>query len=62
MDQKQAEYGPQSEAGYVPGIRPPPRRPLKIFAFDPSLRRSAGNLAIVEIVNEPLSSGIERKT
>jgi hypothetical protein len=25
---------------------------LKIFAFDPSLRRSGGNLAVVEVVNE----------
>lgn len=45
--------------GHVPGIQPPCRRPLKIFAFDPSLRRSAGNLAIVEVANETLLPGPE---
>ena len=25
-------------------------RPLKVFAFDPSLRRSSGNLAVVEFI------------
>jgi hypothetical protein len=59
MEQKQAEYGRQSEEGFVPGFQPPARRPLKIFAFDPSLRRSPGNLAIVEIVNERLGPGPE---
>ncbi|MFQ6170680.1 hypothetical protein ACK8HX_03665 [Oryzobacter sp. R7] len=42
---------------YLPEVQPPARRPLKIFAFDPSLRRSAGNLAITEVVNERLSPG-----
>ena len=41
----------------MPGIQPAARRPLKIFAFDPSLRRSSGNLAIVEVVNERLTRG-----
>ncbi len=57
MEQKQAVYGRKSMEGYVPGVQPAARRPLKIFAFDPSLRRSAGNLAIVEIVNETLDPG-----
>jgi hypothetical protein len=57
MESKQAIHGPESVEGFVPGIHPPARRPLKIFAFDPSLHRSAGNLAIVEIVNEALDRG-----
>jgi hypothetical protein len=57
MEAKQAIHGPESAEGFVPGLQPPARRPLKIFAFDPSLRRSAGNLAIVEIVNEALGPG-----
>jgi hypothetical protein len=57
MDVKQASYGRPSAEGRVPGIQPPARRPLKIFAFDPSLRRTAGNLAIVEVVNEKLTPG-----
>jgi hypothetical protein len=52
MEFIQAEHGEQSAEGFVPGIQPAVRRPLKIFAFDPSLRRSAGNLAITEVVNE----------
>lgn len=59
MEPKQAVYGSKSEGGYVPGIQPAARRPLKIFAFDPSLRRSAGNLAVTEIVNESLRDGPE---
>ena len=60
MDVKQAQFGDQStEGGRVPGIQPAARRPLKIFAFDPSLRRSAGNLAVVEVVNEKLQAGPE---
>jgi hypothetical protein len=47
------------EGSYVPGIRRPARRPLKIFAFDPSLQRTPGNLAIVEVVNERLDPGPE---
>ena len=43
----------------MPGVQPPSRRPLKIFAFDPSLRRSAGNLAVVEVANETLLPGPE---
>lgn len=57
MDAKQASYGRESSEGFVPGIQPPSRRPLKIFAFDPSLRRSGGNLAVVDIVNEELEPG-----
>lgn len=53
MELKQATFGLESAEGRVPGVQPPARRPLKIFAFDPSLRRSAGNLAIVEVANEP---------
>lgn len=41
------------QEGFVPAIQRPARRPLKIFAFDPSLLRTPGNLAIVEVVNEP---------
>jgi hypothetical protein len=59
MEVKQASYGRKSAEGWVPGIQPAARRPLKIFAFDPSLRRTAGNLAIVEVVNEPLAIGPE---
>jgi hypothetical protein len=57
VEQKPAVYGygRKSAEGFVPGVKPPARRPLKILAFDPSLRRSAGNPAIVEIVNERLS-------
>lgn len=36
---------------------PPPRRPLKIFASDPMLGRTAGNRVTVEIANEPLMPG-----
>jgi hypothetical protein len=36
---------------------PPPRRPLKIFASDPMLGRTAGNRVTVEIANEPLLPG-----
>lgn len=57
MEYKQATHGDPSAEGYVPGIQPAARRPLKIFAFDPSLRRSAGNLAITEILNEQLAPG-----
>ena len=57
MDVKQAAYGPESLEGKVPGVQPAARRPLKIFAFDPSFRRSAGNLAIVDVVNEELQPG-----
>jgi hypothetical protein len=53
----QAEYGGESVEGFVPGIQPAVRRPLKIFAFDPSLRRATGNLAIAEVVNEKLDPG-----
>lgn len=56
---KQATYGEPSAEGYVPGIQPAVRRPLKIFAFDPSLRRSAGNLAVMEVVNEQVEPGPE---
>lgn len=59
MDVKQASYGRKAAEGQVPGIQPPARRPLKFFAFDPSLRRTAGNLAIVEVANEPLTLGPE---
>jgi hypothetical protein len=60
MELKQAQWGPATiEGGYVPGVQPAARRPLKIFAFDPSLRRSAGNLAITEVVNEQLTPGPE---
>ena len=57
MEARQPEYGPVSSEGKVPGLQPAARRPLKIFAFDPSFRRSAGNLAIVDVVNEPLAAG-----
>jgi hypothetical protein len=57
VEAKQASYGPESQEGKVPGVQPPARRPLKIFAFDPSHRRSAGNLAIVDVVNEELGPG-----
>lgn len=57
MEQKQVSYGRKSTGGFVPGIQPASRRPLKIFAFDPSLRRAAGNLAVVDIVNEELEPG-----
>ncbi|GIH02475.1 hypothetical protein Rhe02_05420 [Rhizocola hellebori] len=59
MEQKQAVYGRESLEGFVPGIQPPARRPLKIFAFDPSLRRAAGNLAVVDVVNEDVKPGPE---
>jgi hypothetical protein len=59
VELKQASYGSASREGYVPGIQPAARRPLKIFAFDPSMRRSAGNLAITEVVNELLTAGPE---
>lgn len=35
----------------------PDRRPLKIFAFDPSHRDTAGNIARVDVPNEELSVG-----
>lgn len=35
----------------------PARRPLKIFASDPMLGRTAGNRITVEIANEPLLPG-----
>ncbi len=57
MQAKQRAIGPESSEGFVPGVQPPARRPLKIFAFDPSFRRSAGNVAIVEVVNEDLGPG-----
>lgn len=59
MELPQSTHGDPSAEGYVPGIQPAARRPLKIFAFDPSLRRSAGNLAITEVVNELLAPGPE---
>jgi hypothetical protein len=49
----------RSREGFVPAIQRPARRPLKVFAFDPSLRRSSGNLAVVEIGNERLQPGPE---
>ena len=57
MESEQAEYGSASLEGFVPGIQPAARRPLKIFAFDPSLRRTTGNRAIVVVVNEKLEPG-----
>jgi hypothetical protein len=57
VEAQQAEYGPDSAEGRVPGIQPPARRPLKIFAFDPSLGRAVGNLAVIDIVNEKLEVG-----
>lgn len=57
MEFNQAEYGKESVEGFVPGIQPAVRRPLKIFAFDPSLRRATGNRAIAEVVNEKLAPG-----
>jgi hypothetical protein len=59
VEAKQASYGRESSEGYVPGIQPPARRPLKIFAFDPSLRRTGGNLAVVDVVNEVVQPGPE---
>jgi hypothetical protein len=38
-------------------LTPPVRRPLKIFAFDPMLGRTAGNKVIVDIPNEELKRG-----
>ena len=35
----------------------PARRPLKIFAFDPMLGRTAGNKITVSVLNEPLTPG-----
>jgi hypothetical protein len=61
MEHKTATYGGASLEGRVPGIQPSARRPLKIFAFDPSLRRTAGNLAIVELDNETLKPGPESR-
>jgi hypothetical protein len=49
----------KSQEGFVPAIQRPARRPLKVFAFDPSLRRSSGNLTVVEIANERLRPGPE---
>ena len=46
MEFNQAEYGGESVEGFLPGIQPAVRRPLKIFAFDPGLRRATGNLAM----------------
>jgi hypothetical protein len=43
--------------GLVPPLRRPRRRPLKIFAFDPSLRQTPGNVAVVEVDNEQLGLG-----
>ena len=59
MEMKQRAFGPESAEGFVPGVQPPARRPLKIFAFDPSFRRSAGNVAVVEVTNEELKPGPE---
>jgi hypothetical protein len=59
VESKQKGFGRESAEGFVPGIQPPARRPLKIFAFDPSLRRTPGNLAVVDIVNESLGPGPE---
>jgi hypothetical protein len=47
------------EGSQVPRIRRPARRPLKIFAFDPSLQQTPGNLAVVDVVNERLEPGPE---
>ena len=38
-------------------LPPPTRRPLKIFAFDPMLGRTAGNRGRIEVANEPLQPG-----
>ena len=38
-------------------LPPPARRPLKIFAFDPMLGRTAGNKITIDIPNEKLSPG-----
>ena len=47
----------KSREGFVPGIQRPSRRPLKIYAFDPGLRRIPGNITVVDVVNEPLTPG-----
>lgn len=39
------------------GISPPERRPLKIFAFDPMLSRSAGGRVTIDIPNEEVTPG-----
>jgi hypothetical protein len=57
VEYQQAKSGPAASEGSVPGVQPPSRRPLKIFAFDPSFRRSAGNLAVVDVVNEAVEPG-----
>src|SRR4051812_7210061 len=36
---------------------PPPRRPLRIFAFDPMLSRQAGGRVEIDVQNEPLTPG-----
>jgi hypothetical protein len=43
--------------GLIPPLTRPRRRPLKIFAFDPSLRQTPGNVAVVEVDNEMLAPG-----
>src|SRR5436309_8036864 len=38
-------------------LPPPSRRPLKIFASDPMLGRTAGNRVTIDVTNEPLQPG-----
>lgn len=57
MEPKESVPALTPQEGSVPAIQRPARRPLKIFAFDPSLQRTSGNRAIVEIVNERLEPG-----
>ncbi|HEY7167317.1 MAG TPA: hypothetical protein VIB79_22330 [Candidatus Binatia bacterium] len=48
----------QAAVGLVNGFEPPPRRPLKIFAFDPMLARLESTRVIsIAVANEPLRPG-----
>lgn len=38
-------------------VQTPPRRPLKIYAFDPMLGRNVGNKIVLDVRNEPLAPG-----
>jgi hypothetical protein len=46
-----------SSPGSPAAPRPPQRRPLKIFAFDPTRGRAFGNYLTVQVPYEPLSPG-----
>ena len=48
---------PPMRAQVPPKINPPARRPLKVYAFDPTMGRLMGNILLTSVRYEPLKRG-----